>query len=99
MSSKATTDHEILTDEYSSYQWFLTYQDQVNMSGDFIKEKIAYFLAELYSRYGVFDLSNGWLESSKNCHIIKSYHRFREFGSVNMALIEESLPQICLTLD
>ncbi len=69
------------------------------MSGDLTKEKAAYFLAELYPDQGAFEFSNGWLESFKNRCDIKSYRRFGESGSVNMAMIEESLPQIRLTLD
>jgi hypothetical protein len=87
--------------ETTLYQWFLTYQDQVNMSGDLTKEKekVAYFLAELYPGHGAFEFSNGWLEAFKNCCGIKSYHRFGESGSANMVVIEKSLPQIRLTLD
>ncbi len=85
--------------ETALYRWFLTYQDQVNMSGDLTKEKVAYFLAELYPGHGAFEFSNGWLEAFKNCRGIKSYRCFGEFGSANMVVIEESLPQIRLTLD
>jgi hypothetical protein len=85
--------------ETALYRWFLTYQDQVNMSGDLTKEKAAYFLAEHYLGHGAFEFSNGWLEAFKNRRDIKSYCRFGESGSANMAVIEESLPQICLTLD
>ncbi len=85
--------------ETTLYQWFLTYQDQVNMSGDLTKEKAAYFLAELYLGHRAFEFSNGWLEAFKNCRGIKSYRRYGESGSANMAVIEESLPQIRLTLD
>ncbi len=85
--------------ETALYRWFLTYQDQVNMSGDLTKEKAAYFLAELYPGHGAFEFSNGWLESFKNRRSIKSYRRFGESGSANMAVIKESLPQIHLTLD
>jgi hypothetical protein len=85
--------------ETALYRWFLTYQDQVNMSNDLTKEKVAYFLAELYLGHGAFKFSNGWLEAFKNHHGIKSYRRFGEYGSVNMDVIEESLPQIHLTLD
>lgn len=81
------------------YQWFLTYQDQVNMSGDIIKEKTVYFLAELYPGYRAFEFSNEWLDAFKNRQGIKFYRRFEESVSVNMALIEESLQQIFLTLD
>jgi hypothetical protein len=38
--------------ETTLYRWFLTYQDQVNMSSDLTKEKAAYFLAELYPGHG-----------------------------------------------
>jgi len=85
--------------ETALYRWFLTYQDQVNMSGDLTKEKAAYFLAELYPGHGAFEFSNGWLEAFKNCRGIKSYRHFGESGSANMAVIKESLPQIHLTLD
>jgi hypothetical protein len=69
------------------------------MSGDLTKEKVAYFLAELYPGHGAFEFSNGWLEAFKNCCDIKSYRRFGESGLANMAVIEKSLPQIRLTLD
>jgi hypothetical protein len=85
--------------ETALYQWFLTYQDQVNMSSDLTKEKVAYFLAELYRGHGAFEFSNGWLESFKNRRGIKSYRRFGESRSANTAVIEENLPQIRLTLD
>jgi hypothetical protein len=73
------------------YRWFLIYQDQVNMSGDLTKKKIVYFLAELYLGHGAFEFSNGWLEAFKNYCGMKSYRCFGEFGSANMAMIEESL--------
>jgi hypothetical protein len=69
------------------------------MSGDLTKEKAVYFLAKLYPGHEAFEFSNGWLEAFKNRRVIKSYRRFGESGSANMAMIEESLPQIRLTLD
>jgi hypothetical protein len=69
------------------------------MSSDLTKEKVTYFLAELYPSHGAFEFSNGWLEAFKNRRGIKSYRRFEESGSANTAVIEENLPQICLTLD
>ncbi len=69
------------------------------MSGDLTKEKVVYFLAELYPGHRAFEFSNGWLEAFKNRCDIKSYRRFGESRSANMAVIEERLPQICLTLD
>jgi hypothetical protein len=85
--------------ETALYQWFLTYQDQVNMSDDLTKEKVTYFLTELYPGHEAFEFSNGWLEAFKNRRSIKSYCRFGESGSANMVVIEESLLQIRLTLD
>jgi hypothetical protein len=69
------------------------------MLGDLTKEKAAYFLAKLYPGHRAFEFSNGWLEAFKNRHDIKSYRCFGESGSANMAMIEESLPRIRLTLD
>jgi hypothetical protein len=69
------------------------------MSGDLTKKKAAYFLAELYPGHRAFELSNGWLEAFKNRRDIKSYRRFGESGSTNVAVIEENFSQICLTLD
>jgi hypothetical protein len=85
--------------ETTLYRWFLTYQDQVNMSGDLTKENVVYFLAELYPGHEAFEFSNGWLEAFKNCRDIKSYRHFGESGSANMAVIEESLSQIRLILE
>ncbi len=66
--------------EIALYRWFFTYQDQVNMLGDLTKEKVAYFLAELYPGHRAFEFSNGWLEAFKNRRDIKSYRCFGEFG-------------------
>ncbi len=85
--------------ETALYRWFFTYQDQVNMSGDLTKEKATYFLTELYPGHRAFEFSNGWLEAFKNRRGIKSYRHFGEFRLANMAMIEESLPQIRLILD
>jgi hypothetical protein len=64
------------------------------MLGDLTKKMAAYFLAELDLGHGAFEFLNGWLEAFKNRRGIKSYRRFGESGSTNMAVIEESLPQI-----
>jgi hypothetical protein len=45
--------------ETAMYRWFLTYQDQVNMSGDLTKEKATYFLVKLYPGHRAFEFSNG----------------------------------------
>ena len=71
--------------------WFLTRQEIVNMSGDLLKLKGAYFLEELYPDAGPFEFSNDWLNRFKAGYSIKSFLRFGESGSVDMALIEEVL--------
>ena len=85
--------------ESALVEWFLSHQDRVNVSGDLIKEKAALFLDNLYPEHDVFEFSNGWLESFKERHGIKSFRRFGESGSVDMTLIEKSLPDIRETLD
>ena len=69
------------------------------MSGVLIKEKAAYVLAELYPDHGAFEFFIGWLDAIKNRHSINSYLHFNESDSVNMALLEEILPQTRLTLN
>ena len=78
---------------------FLSHQDHVSVSGDFIKEKATLFLDHLYADHDVFDLSNGWLQSIKYRQGIYSFRRLRESSSVDMTLIEESLPNIREMLD
>ena len=60
---------------------------------------LALFLDHLYPEHDVFEFSNDWLESFKDRHGIKSFRRFGESGSVDMTLIEKSLPDIRETLD
>ena len=85
--------------ESAFVEWFLSHQDRVNVSGDLIKEKADLFLDHFYPEHDVFKFSNGWLESFKDRHEIKSIRRFVESGSVDMTLIGKSLPDIRETLD
>ena len=78
--------------EEALYQWFLSYQAQVNMSGDILKVKGKKFLEELHPEAEGFTFSNGWLEKFKGHYKIKSYRRFGESGSVDMNVVEENLP-------
>ena len=47
----------------------------------------------------MFEFSNGLLKSLKDRHGIKYFRPFAESGSVDMTLIEKSLPDIRETLD
>ncbi|MBA0736686.1 hypothetical protein Gogos_010207 [Gossypium gossypioides] len=46
-----------------------------------------------------FNFSIGWLERFKARHVIKSYRRFGESGSIVMENIEDALPQIRAKLE
>jgi hypothetical protein len=65
-------------------EWFHANQDRVNMSGDLLKESAKKILDRLYPDHAAFAFSNGWLESFKKRHGIRSYRRFGESGSVNI---------------
>lgn len=80
-------------------EWFHANQDRVNMSGDLLKESAKKILDRLYPVHATFEFSNGWLESFKNRHGIRSYRRFGESGSVNMEVIEGERPKIREILD
>ncbi|TYG88463.1 hypothetical protein ES288_A12G023500v1 [Gossypium darwinii] len=77
------------------YEWFLQYQEKVNMTGEMIQTKAKEFLQKMYGDANFeFNFSIGWLERFKARHGIKSYKRFGESGSVFMKNIEYALPQI-----
>ena len=80
-------------------EWFHANQDRVNMSGDLLKESARKILDRLHPDHATFEFSNGWLSSFKARHGIRSYRRFGESGSVNMALIEKERPKIREVLD
>ncbi|XP_065874733.1 CENP-B homolog protein 2-like [Euphorbia lathyris] len=85
--------------ESALYEWFVSHQEHVNMSGELLKEKGNYFLKELYPTATSFVFSNGWLEKFKQRHAIRSFRRFGESGSVDMEKIEAFLPKIKEELD
>ncbi|KAG8480863.1 hypothetical protein CXB51_025501 [Gossypium anomalum] len=73
------------------YEWFLQYQEKVNMTREMIQTKAKEFLQKLYGDANFeFYFSMGWLEWFKARHEIK----FSESGSVIMENIEDALPQI-----
>ena len=80
-------------------EWFHANQDRVNMSGDLLKESARRILGRLHPDHATFEFINGWLSSFKARHGIRSYCRFGESGSVNMALIEKERPKIRKVLD
>ncbi|KAK0595401.1 hypothetical protein LWI29_006254 [Acer saccharum] len=82
------------------YEWFLQYQEKVNMTGEMIQTKAKEFLQKMSGETNPeFNFSSGWLDRFKARHGIKSYRRFRESGSVVMENIEIALPRIRAKLD
>lgn len=82
------------------YEWFIQYQEKVNMTGEMIQTKAKEFLRKMYGDANPeFNFSSGWLERFKARYGIKSYRKFGESGSVLMENIEETLPQIRAKLD
>ncbi len=69
------------------------------MNGELVRESATKILDRLYPRYEPFEFSSGWLEVFKSRHGIRSYHRFGESGSVNMAALANTLPAIRDILD
>ncbi|TYG61728.1 hypothetical protein ES288_D07G172100v1 [Gossypium darwinii] len=59
------------------YEWFLQYQEKVNMTGEMIQTKAKEFLHKMYGdANSEFNFSIGWLERFKERHGIKFYRRF-----------------------
>jgi hypothetical protein len=61
--------------EEALVEWFHANQDRVNMSGDLLKESAKKILDRLYPSHAAFQFSNGWLESFKTRHGIRSRRR------------------------
>ncbi|KAL0352071.1 UNVERIFIED_CONTAM: hypothetical protein Scaly_1595800 [Sesamum calycinum] len=77
------------------YEWFLQYQDRVNMTGELILKKAKDIMKLLYSQHPPeHQFSQGWLEKFKIRHGIKSFRRFGESGSVDMQNMEMKLEAI-----
>ena len=51
--------------EQALYEWFITYQEQISMSGNLLKEKATYFLAQLYPDAESFQSQMVGLKGSK----------------------------------
>ena len=79
--------------EAALYQWITECENQVNMSGDLIKEKATEVFPRLYPDAPAIEFSNGWLEKFKHRHNIRSHRRFGESGSVDMEALSARLPE------
>lgn len=81
--------------ERALYEWFLQYQDRVNMTGELILEKAKDIMKLLYPQHPPdHQFSQGWLEKFKGRHGIKSFRRFGESGSVDVQDMEMKLEAI-----
>ncbi|KAL4282601.1 hypothetical protein GQ457_16G013430 [Hibiscus cannabinus] len=77
------------------YEWFLQYQDRVNMTGELILEIAKETMKLLYPQHPPeHQFSQGWLEIFKIRHGIKSFRRFGESGSVDIQDMEMKLESI-----
>ncbi|KAL2227918.1 UNVERIFIED_CONTAM: Tigger transposable element-derived protein 4, partial [Sesamum indicum] len=77
------------------YEWFIQYQDRVNMTGELILEKAKDIMKLLYPQHPPeHQISQGWLEKFKVRHGIKSFHHFGESSSVNMQDMKMKLEAI-----
>ncbi|KAL6498035.1 hypothetical protein OROGR_028432 [Orobanche gracilis] len=72
-------------------EWVQSYQSRINITGDLMKEKGAFFLTKLYPEATSFDFSNGWLERFKQRH--------GESGTVDMQAVEDAIPTLRNVLD
>ena len=82
------------------YEWFIQYQDRINMSGELIIEKAKVLLKKMFhTDTPEISFSQGSLERFKSRHVIKSYRHFGESGSVNMENLESNLQTIREKLD
>jgi hypothetical protein len=69
------------------------------VSGELVRESATKILDRLYPRHEPFEFSSSWLEAFKSRHGIRSYRCFGESGSVNMAILANTLPAIRDILD
>ncbi|XP_074350027.1 CENP-B homolog protein 2-like [Apium graveolens] len=77
------------------YEWFLQYQDRVNMTEELILEKAKETMKILYPQQDQeHTFSQGWLDKFKLRHGIKSFRRFGESGSVDVQDMEKKLESI-----
>jgi hypothetical protein len=85
--------------EYTLVKWFRANQEWANVSGELVRKSATKILDQLYPGHEPFEFSSGWLEAFKSRHGIRSYHRFSERASVDMAALANTLPTIRDILD
>jgi hypothetical protein len=85
--------------ESALVKWFRANQERANVSGELVRESATKILDQLYPGHEPFEFSSGWLEAFKSRHGIRSYCRFGENGSVDMAALANTLPAIRDVLD
>jgi len=85
--------------ESALVKWFWANQEWANVSGELVRESVTKILDRLYPGHEPFEFSNGWLEAFKSHHGIRSYRRFGESGSIDMAALTSTLLAIHDVLD
>ncbi|XP_074328479.1 CENP-B homolog protein 2-like [Apium graveolens] len=85
--------------ETALLEWVHTYQTKINITGDLMKEKGAFFLNKVYPDAKLFDFSNGWLKRFEQRHGIKSFRHFGESGTVDVQAVEDVIPSLKNVLD
>ncbi|KAG8375763.1 hypothetical protein BUALT_Bualt10G0134100 [Buddleja alternifolia] len=82
------------------YEWFLQYQDRVNITGELLLEKARDTMKLLHLQQdSEYNFSQGWLEKFNLRHEIKSFCHFGESGSVDIDDMEKKLESIRKKLD
>ncbi len=92
-------DSQVLENGVRAGQWFRANQERANVSGELVRKKATKILDRFYLRHEPFKFSSGWLETFKSCHGIRSYRRFSESGSIDMATLANTLPATREILD
>lgn len=77
------------------FEWVLNFQHTGQLSGETLKTKAAEIASHLYPGETTLMFSTGWLQKFKKRHGIRQFVAHGESGSVDMAVIEESLPELC----
>jgi len=85
--------------EETLVEWILANQERIPISGDLIKKNTTNILDRLHPGHELFKFSNGWLETFKLRHRIKSFRHFGESGSIDMNVVNLALPGIRQMLD
>ena len=76
------------------FEWVLKFQHTGALAGETLKTKAAEIAACLYPGESTLTFSAGWLEKFKKRHGIRQFVAHGESGSVNLATVEEALPEL-----